>query len=102
MKNKEVHFATLNTSGKKNNEYFYKSKNGNRSFFFDFYYPEKRRIIEFDGDYWHSESRGNIQRDTERQTILESEGFELLRIKEREYKMDKQGTIDKCLNFLTQ
>ena len=101
LQDKQVYFATLNNDVNKNNEYFYRSKTENRSFFFDFYYPAKKRIIEFDGDYWHGESRGNIQRDIERQLILESEGFEFLRIKEREYNMDKQGTIDACLKFLT-
>ena len=62
----------------------------------------RKKIIEFDGDYWHSEARGNVQRDHDRDEILKNEGFDILRIGEREYKENKRATIEKCLNFLKQ
>jgi hypothetical protein len=104
LENKDVYYATFirGDIDKGNNEYFYISKSTNKKFLFDFYYPEKNRIIEFDGDYWHGEVRGNIERDETRQNILEEEGFVIMRVKEKDYKSDKQGTVEKCVNFLTQ
>ena len=98
---KNVYFATLNSISGKNNEYFHISES-NKNFFFDFYFPLQKKIIEFDGDYWHGEARGNQQRDIERDNILISEGFKILRIKERDYNKNKQETINKCITFLTQ
>lgn len=62
----------------------------------------KNKIIEFDGDYWHGEKRGNQQRDEEKNQLYLQGGFEFLRIRERDYKNNKEETIRKCLNFLTQ
>jgi hypothetical protein len=104
LDNKDVYYATFirGDVDKGNNEYLYTSKSSKKKFFFDFYYPENNKIIEFDGDYWHGEIRGNIERDKARQDILEEEGFVIMRVREKDYKQDKQGTIEKCLNFLTQ
>ena len=59
------------------------------------------KIIEFDGDYWHGKV-GNVERDRKRDEKLKSAGYKVIHIKESEYKCDKQGTIDKCIKFLTQ
>jgi hypothetical protein len=59
------------------------------------------KIIEFDGDYWHGKV-GNVERERKRDEKLKSAGYKVLHIKESEYKSDKQGTIDKCIKFLTQ
>ena len=69
----------------------------------DFYYPKTNSIIEFDGDYWHSETREyvNKTRDINRDNSLKNVGYNrILHIKESEYNKDKDGTIQKCIDFL--
>lgn len=58
------------------------------------------KIIEFDGDYWHGEARGNQQRDRERDEKLTSLGYEVLRVMERDWKQDQESVIKECLEFL--
>ena len=104
--NDECFFAqndngTMDISGK-NHEKRVKTKNSSVSL--DFYYPKTNTIIEFDGDYWHSETREyvNKHRDIERDKSLIDVGYnKILHIKESEYKKDKEGTIQKCIDFLT-
>lgn len=70
----------------------------------DFYYQKTNSIIEFDGDYWHSETRKyvNKSRDIDRDNSLIKVGYNrILHIKESEYNKDKEGTILKCIDFLT-
>ena len=55
------------------------------------------RIIEFDGDYWHSDSKDY---DNTRDEILKDAGWQILRIKESEYLNDKLETINKCIAFI--
>ena len=62
---------------------------------------DKKRIIEFDGDYWHGR-KGNVERDAKRDSKLMSAGYSVLHIKESDFKADKEGTIDRCIKFLTQ
>ena len=108
------YFATMGRDGKiydprtfnktcklVHDEWFHISKN-RVMMFFDFYIKETKSIIEFDGDYWHGEKRGNQERDTKRDATLLKEGFRLLRVKERDYKINPQKVIDECLKFLTQ
>ena len=69
----------------------------------DFYYPKTNSIIEFDGDYWHSETREyvNKTRDINRDNSLKNVGYNrILHIKESEYNKDKEGIIQKCIDFL--
>ena len=68
----------------------------------DFIDTHKKRIIEFDGDYWHSDAKVNPTRARERDALVESAGYRILHIREQDYKKDKQGTIDKCIQFLNQ
>lgn len=65
----------------------------------DFLYKNKN--IEFDGDYWHSLSWVK-DKDKFRDEYLNSKGFEILRIKEVEYRSDKQKTLNKCIKFLIE
>lgn len=67
----------------------------------DFYDDDTKRIIEFDGDYWHSDAVANPTREKERDSSLIESGYKILRIKEKDYYADKQGTVQKCINFLT-
>ena len=63
--------------------------------FVDFKLDDK--IIEFDGDYWHQNS---IEKDKLRDSILTQRGFDVLRVKESDYKKDKQKVLKLCLKFL--
>lgn len=86
-----VYFAILNS------EYKIKTKQTTRSL--DFYIPKLKKAIEFMGDYWHGEARGNKIRDEEREKeILEADNeIKILNILEKEYN---KNTIKKCLEFL--
>lgn len=69
----------------------------------DFYYPQTNSIIEFDGDYWHSETRKyvNKTRDIDRDNSLKEVGYDrILHVREHDYIKDKEKTIQKCLNFI--
>jgi len=99
-----IYFAQLSENKEKdisgtNNEYKLKLE---KLILPDFLDLEQKKIIEFDGVYWHGEvGRGNKKREAERDNILQKNGFKVLRIDENEYKKDKIGTIEKCINFLT-
>ena len=58
-------------------------------------------IIEFDGDYWHS-TQATQSRDKLKQKILEGRGYKVLRIKERNYKTNKDATLQDCINFINK
>ena len=101
----EIYFAELNPITKmkdltgKNNEYTLKVKL--KALKPDFIVLNAKKIIEFDGTYWH-DNQQNPLREKERDDCLESSGYLVIHIKENDYKNDKQGTIQKCLNFLKQ
>ena len=63
--------------------------------FLDFKY--KNKVIEFDGSYWHKESK---EIDQIKDEIINSRNFKILRIKEEEYKNNKNETVEKCMRFL--
>lgn len=101
--NLDIRFATINenkekdTSGK-NNEFLVKTKN---SFVKpDFIVLNYKKVIEFDGDYWHGQARGNKHRDRERDETLSEMGYQVLHVLERDFKSDPQETINKCIDFL--
>lgn len=106
----EIYFATLNNkkgiveSVDKNffYEYCHVSKKSKKQkiFFFDFFIKDTKKIIEFDGDYWHGQARGNQLRDKERDEVLLSEGFQVLRVKERDYKNNPNQTVKECIEWL--
>lgn len=79
------------------------------------------KSIEFNGDYWHANPNiynGDKEfffRKNKKKTAkdvweadafkieqMQKAGFEVLVIWESDYRKDKQGTIQKCLNFLKQ
>ena len=88
----------------------------NRIFMYDFTYRNK--IIEFNGDFWHmnpSEYKSDFfnqiskicakdkwEIDSIKIKCAESYGYKVLTIWESEYKKDKEGTIQKCIDFLTK
>ena len=57
------------------------------------------KVIEFDGDYWHSTEKQK-ERDRLRDEYLTFNGYQVLRIKESEYKKNKEKIINECLMFL--
>ena len=82
-----------------------------------------QRVIEFNGDFWHANpkqymqgdmlkfpgGRGHMQiiraediwlRDANRYKELEQQGYKIMVVWESDYKKDKEGTIQKCLDFL--
>jgi DNA-directed RNA polymerase subunit RPC12/RpoP len=87
-----------------------------KSYIYDISYNNK--IIEYNGDFWHMNPRLYTYNDINRRTKLTAKetwekdrkkidiaidsGFDILVIWESDYKKDKQGTIDKCINFLIQ
>ena len=95
-----TYFATKGTEN--NNEYTLKCE----GFVLkpDFIILNKNKIIEFDGDYWHDYNKRNKpmnkSREEKRDALLESSGFQILRIFEKDYKIYTEQTINKCLKFL--
>lgn len=84
-----------------NNEY--RLKCNNRIFSPDFINIKNKKILEFDGTYWHGDKiikRSTALRDNERDNILIENGYEVLRIKEEDYKKNPQKVIKECLEFL--
>lgn len=66
----------------------------------DFIDVVNRKIIEFDGDYWHTES--TAASDLRRDEALNAAGYSVLRVKEHRFNKDREGTIQECINFLTR
>ena len=62
------------------------------------------KIIEFDGEYWHGKNMirsGNANRDKERDERLIRNSYEVLHVKESDFKEDSKKIIEKCLKFLS-
>lgn len=68
----------------------------------DFVDVSAKKIIEFDGDYWHSDAVANPQRESLRADKIKNEGYDVYHVKEHDYKQDKGKVILECLNFLTK
>lgn len=66
----------------------------------DFIDVNKKKIIEFDGEYWHSEARANPAREKRRDEMIVKNGYQVLHVHERNYKQNKDKVIQECLNFL--
>jgi very-short-patch-repair endonuclease len=56
------------------------------------------KIIEFDGDYWHKEPKYELAKDA----FLKNKGYKVLHVREQDYYLNKEKTIEKCLIFLKQ
>jgi hypothetical protein len=111
-------FEHLKNLGIAVDKQFSLSRNDGRWYHYDIVYNNK--IIEFNGDYWHANPKkynesdifsrnmkvctaSDIWRkDREKIECAIRNNFEVMIVWESDYKKDKQGTIDKCLNFLTQ
>lgn len=70
-------------------------------FFLDFYVKDVNKVIEFDGDYWHGEKRGNQQRDREREEKLKQLGFtDIFHVKECDYRSNPEKIVKECIDFI--
>ena len=70
-----------------------------KTIIFHFNLTKKKKIIEFDGDYWHSKDEQK-KIDINRDDFLVKKGYIVKRIKESEYRGNKDFIINNCLNFL--
>jgi hypothetical protein len=68
----------------------------------DFYIPSLNKWIEFDGDYWHGEKRGNQERDKKREKLIFDAipGIQLKRIQERDYKTNPEKIVNECVEWI--
>lgn len=92
----DVHFATKFDNGL-NNEISIRLDSG-KIIKPDFIFNTK--IIEFYGDYWHSDKRGTIESDMLREQLIRSSGYQLFIVRENDYRNDKNKITKDCLNFL--
>lgn len=89
---KNVNFAELNE------EYmFFIHEDWCKVFSVDFKFGNK--IIEFDGDYWHGNDKQK-EIDNKRDKYLMNRGYVVLRIKESDFKKNKNKVIKKCKRFI--
>lgn len=54
-------------------------------------------VIEYDGEHWHNE-----ELDVQRDTLLESKGYNILRITDKEYQQNEKECITKCIEFINE
>lgn len=68
----------------------------------DFYIPSLKCWIEFDGDYWHGEKRGNQERDRKREEAIKKAmpSIKLKRISERDFKENPESIISECVEWI--
>lgn len=101
----EIYFATLDknkTIDESGKNYEYKIET-NKSFVkLDFFIKDVNKAIEFDGDYWHGEKRGNQERDRIREESIMNQNPEMkiLHVKERDYKNNPEEVIRVCKEFI--
>lgn len=78
-------------------QYVIKTNIGN--FTYDFFLPDLSIIVEIDGEYWHSKTLEQINRDKLKSKIAANEGYTLARISDSDFRPDiifnsKQYLID--------
>jgi len=86
----------------------------NKIYRVDYYRKESRKIIEFNGEYWHADSKKYLSsdlikgktaqqiwdNDVKKLDALRKNGFAVLVIKEADYYADKDKVINECREFL--
>ena len=70
----------------------------------DFYIPSLKCWIEYDGDYWHGEARGNQERDRNREEAIKKvmPSIKLKRVSERDFKTNPELIIDECVEWIKE
>lgn len=101
----EIYFATLDNNKKldeSGKNYEYKIETFESYVKLDFFIKALNKVIEFDGDYWHGEKRGNKKRDQirEENILKNNPEFKIMHVKERDYKTDSEEIIKQCLDFI--
>jgi very-short-patch-repair endonuclease len=71
------------------------------SFVIDAICHEWNVAIEFDGEYWHS-LPGAAEKDQRKAVAVAWAGLKLIRVPEREWLGDPQGTIDRVIQEVNQ
>jgi very-short-patch-repair endonuclease len=66
----------------------------------DFFIKNQNKIIDFDGDYYHRKGSPNEQRKKERDAAIIRNGYKILHIKEKDFRTNKQETIQQCIDFI--
>lgn len=92
-----IYFAELGK--RENNEYMILFEDKTIAFP-DFLVEDTNKVIEFDGDYWHGKKRGNQERDKKRDEKIKNAGYDILHIRERDYKNNSDDVIKNCLEFI--
>jgi hypothetical protein len=97
-----VYYATYereDMKGYANSEYIMKMDKG----FVrpDFICLKNKKVIEFDGDYWHSVGVREENYEQNRDNKIEQAGYQILHVKECDFKSDRENTIKQCIQFLT-
>lgn len=92
-----IYFAEY--GNKENNEYMILTED-KKCIFFDFYIKDISKVIEFDGDYWHGEKRGNQERDRIREEKIKNTGIQVYRVLERDFNNDPNNVIKECLYYI--
>lgn len=98
-----VYYATFdreNMDGYVNKEL--RLKIGGKTILPDFIDIDTKKIIEFDGLYWHRRNPVNATREKIRDRLIRDSGYEVYHVCEGDFKKDPEGTVEKCLNYLTQ
>ena len=96
----QIYYATSNNENTFS-EYMVHDNISGHNYFLDFYVKDNNKVIEFDGDYWHGEKRGNKERDRKREEALNKLGYiNIFHVKERDYKRDPNRVIQECLEFI--
>lgn len=101
-----IYFAQLDKNKCKdasgiNHEYTVKLNT--RALLPDFINTKTKKIIEFDGTYWHGIHKikyPNTLRDEQRDKFLFNGGYQVLHIKEEDYRKDPNFVVNTCLEFL--
>lgn len=70
----------------------------------DFYIPSVKCWIEFDGNYWHGEKRGNQERDRKREEAIKKAmpDIKLKRVSERNFKENPESIISECVEWIKE
>jgi hypothetical protein len=80
-----------------NNQYFRNFKEIGKTFSYDFVFDKK--VIEFNGDYWHCNPTF-YNKNYYHKNSIKNIGYEVLIIWENDYNVNKEETIQKCIDFV--
>lgn len=103
---KEIFYATRKFGKQNFNENFEYEvvlPDNTHRHFLDFYIKDINKVIEFDGDYWHGEKRGNQERDRKREENLKALGYtNILHVREHDYRANPDKVLQECLDFIKE